>query len=142
MRRSQICLKHLGASILEPTAHHQHLPSTANGLVERLHRKLKAAALVEVNPPWSEIMPLSPLNLRSSVKEKMSTAPNELVCLHAPPTQIAKVPIETQVIQLRLLRKTARTTHANTSRQSSGRPAIFEPHSNRIEHFDSRFRAC
>lgn len=62
----------------------QHRPTTAyhpasNGMVERLHRQLKAAIMCYSSPHWSEILPLVLLGIRSAWKDDVQASPAELV---------------------------------------------------------------
>lgn len=66
----------LGCKHISTTAYH---PS-ANGLVERLHRQLKAALMSRTNPTaWSDNLPLVLLAFRASVKEDLQCTAAELV---------------------------------------------------------------
>lgn len=61
-----------------------HCPTTAyhpqcNGLVERMHRQLKAAIMCHNNAQWSEVLPLVLLGMRSAWKEDLQTSSAELV---------------------------------------------------------------
>lgn len=62
----------------------QHKRTTAyhpqcNGLVERLHRQLKAAIVCHENQSWTEALPLVLLGLRSALKDDIHASPAELV---------------------------------------------------------------
>lgn len=62
----------------------QHRPTTSyhpacNGMVERLHRQLKAAITCHNNPLWTEVLPLVLLGIRSAWKEDLKTTSAELV---------------------------------------------------------------
>lgn len=62
----------------------QHRPTTAyhpacNGMVERLHRQLKAAIKCHANTNWTEILPLVLLGIRSAWKEDVKASAAELV---------------------------------------------------------------
>ena len=66
----------LGAQLHRTTAYHPQ----ANGVVERLHRQLKAALKARlVGPAWMDELPLVLLGLRSAPKEDLGCAPAELV---------------------------------------------------------------
>lgn len=61
-----------------------HRPTTSyhpqcNGLVERMHRQLKAAIMCHNNAQWSETLPLVLLGMRSAWKEDLQTSAAELV---------------------------------------------------------------
>lgn len=61
-----------------------HRPTTAyhpacNGMVERLHRQLKASIKCHNNSQWSEVLPLVLLGIRSAWKEDLKTSAAELV---------------------------------------------------------------
>lgn len=66
----------VGARHLRTTAYHP----AANGIVERLHRQLKAA--IKCHAPssqWTEALPLVLLGMRSAWKEDLQSSPAELV---------------------------------------------------------------
>ncbi|CAH4028160.1 unnamed protein product [Pieris brassicae] len=52
---------------------------TANGLVERFHRQLKAAIMCHDNENWHEVLPLVLLGIRSGWKEDISSSSAELL---------------------------------------------------------------
>ena len=69
-------LRFIGCDHLKTTAYHP----AANGLVERLHRQLKASIMARSGSrDWSEHLPVILLGLRNSVKEDLSCSPSELV---------------------------------------------------------------
>ncbi|CAK1589116.1 unnamed protein product [Parnassius mnemosyne] len=62
----------------------RHLRTTpyhpaANGIIERLHRQLKAAILCHTSSQWTEALPLVLLDMRNSWKEDLQPTPAELV---------------------------------------------------------------
>lgn len=62
----------------------QHRPTTAyhpacNGMVERLHRQMKAAIMCHSTSSWSEVLPLVLLGIRSAWKEDVRASAAELV---------------------------------------------------------------
>ncbi|CAH2109205.1 unnamed protein product [Euphydryas editha] len=65
----------LGASHHTTTAYHP----AANGLVERLHRQLKAAITCHDTTKWTEVLPLVLLGIRSAWKEDLKSSTAELV---------------------------------------------------------------
>ncbi|KAG7301804.1 hypothetical protein JYU34_014833 [Plutella xylostella] len=65
----------VGATHLTTTAYHP----AANGLVERLHRQMKAAIVCHDNPSWTEVLPLVLLGIRSAWKEDVQSSAAELV---------------------------------------------------------------
>jgi hypothetical protein len=65
----------LGAVHNPTTAYH---PS-ANGMIERLHRQLKAAIMCHNNLKWSEVLPLVLLGIRTAWKDDLKTSAAELV---------------------------------------------------------------
>ena len=65
----------LGCSRLRTTAYHPQ----ANGLVERLHRQLKASLMCHEDNNWTEKLPLVLLGLRSAFKEDMGSTAAEAV---------------------------------------------------------------
>ncbi|XP_050440014.1 uncharacterized protein LOC126845402 [Adelges cooleyi] len=65
----------LGAKRIRTTAYHP----TANGLVERLHRPLKAAIRANETERWVEVLPLILLGFRASIKEDLGVTPAKMV---------------------------------------------------------------
>lgn len=65
----------IGAHHFRTTAYHP----AANGIVERLHRQLKAAIMCHASSQWTEALPLVLLGMRSSWKEDLRSSPAELV---------------------------------------------------------------
>ena len=62
----------------------QHRPTTAyhpacNGMVERLHRQLKAAIMCHSTSSWTEVLPLVLLGIRSAWKDDVKASAAELV---------------------------------------------------------------
>lgn len=62
----------------------EHRPTTSyhpqcNGMVERLHRQLKAAIICHNNPQWTETLPLVLLGIRAAWKEDLQASAAELV---------------------------------------------------------------
>jgi cleavage and polyadenylation specificity factor subunit 1 len=51
----------------------------SNGLVERLHRTLKAAIMCHADDQWTETLPLVLLGIRSAFKEDLNASAAELV---------------------------------------------------------------
>ncbi|CAK1588894.1 unnamed protein product [Parnassius mnemosyne] len=67
--------KLVGARHLRTTAYHP----AANGIIERLHRQLKAAIMCQTPSQWTEALPLVLLGMRNSWKEDLQATPAELV---------------------------------------------------------------
>lgn len=65
----------IGARHLHTTAYHP----AANGIVERLHRQLKAAIMCHTSLQWTESLPLVLLGMRNAWKEDIQATPAELV---------------------------------------------------------------
>ncbi|XP_063370343.1 uncharacterized protein LOC134658621 [Cydia amplana] len=65
----------MGSTHLTTTAYHP----AANGLVERLHRQLKAAIMCHATTQWTEALPLVLLGIRSAWKEDLNSSPAELL---------------------------------------------------------------
>lgn len=65
----------VGAHHFRTTAYHP----AANGIVERLHRQLKAAIMCHATSQWTEALPLVLLGMRSAWKEDLQTSAAELV---------------------------------------------------------------
>lgn len=62
----------------------KHRPTTAyhpacNGMVERLHRQLKAAIMCHSNTSWSEVLPIVLLGIRSAWKDDIKASAADLV---------------------------------------------------------------
>ena len=69
-------MKLLGTKRIRTTAYHP----IANGLVERLHRQLKAALKSHPNPThWSDSLPIVLLGIRTALKEEIQCSAAELV---------------------------------------------------------------
>lgn len=69
---------------LSTTAGFHHKRTTAyhpacNGMVERMHRQLKAAIVCHANPKWTESLPLVLLGMRSAYKEDLQASSAELL---------------------------------------------------------------
>jgi hypothetical protein len=64
-----------GIQLSRTTAHH----ATANGLVKRFHRTLKAAIISHADQHWTEALPLVPLGIRTAFKEDLQASVAELV---------------------------------------------------------------
>jgi hypothetical protein len=62
-----------------------HLPGTtafhpaANGLVERMHRTLKAAIMCRAQERWTQVLPLALLGIRTAFKEYLQASVAKLV---------------------------------------------------------------
>lgn len=65
----------VGAHHYRTTAYHP----AANGIVERLHRQLKAAIMCHANYNWTEVLPLVLLGIRSAWKDDVQASAAELV---------------------------------------------------------------
>lgn len=65
----------LGAHHYRTTAYHP----ASNGLVERLHRQLKAGIMCHNNTQWTEVLPIVLLGIRSSWKDDVQASSAELV---------------------------------------------------------------
>jgi transposase InsO family protein len=64
-----------GIQLSRTTAHHP----AANGLVERIHRTLKAAITCHADQQWTEAFPLVLLGIRTSFKEDLQASVAELI---------------------------------------------------------------
>jgi cleavage and polyadenylation specificity factor subunit 1 len=71
----QSLAKICGIQLSRTTAHHP----TANGLVERFHRILKAAIMCHTDQQWTEALPLVLLGIRTAFKEDLQASVAELV---------------------------------------------------------------
>lgn len=68
--------KLLGTNRIRTTTYHPQ----ANGMVERLHRQIKAALMARCNTPhWSEELPFVLLGIRSSIRDDIQCSPADLV---------------------------------------------------------------
>ncbi|XP_033213973.1 uncharacterized protein LOC117171038 [Belonocnema kinseyi] len=65
----------LGSKHFRTTAYHPQ----ANGLVERLHRQMKAAILYHVTERWTEVLPFVMLGIRSAWRKDLEATPADLV---------------------------------------------------------------
>ena len=66
----------LGTQLNPTTAYHPQ----ANGLIERLHRTMKAALKARLNSPnWIDELPWVLLGLRTTPKEDLNASPADLV---------------------------------------------------------------
>lgn len=65
----------IGARHCPTTAYHP----AANGLVERLHRQLKASIMCHANQKWTEVLPVVLLGIRSAWKDDLQASSAELV---------------------------------------------------------------
>lgn len=65
----------LGTKCIRTTAYHP----AANGLVERMHRQLKASLRCHESQRWTETLPIVLLGLRTAVKEDLGASSAELV---------------------------------------------------------------
>ncbi|XP_049861636.1 protein NYNRIN-like [Schistocerca gregaria] len=65
----------LGTKCIRTTAYHP----ASNGMVERLHRQLKAALRCHATPNWTERLPIVLLGLRTSFKSDQKATVAELV---------------------------------------------------------------
>ncbi|CAH8608740.1 unnamed protein product [Dicrocoelium dendriticum] len=111
-----------------------HLRTTANGLVERFHRQLKAAITAsQWNRHWSEQLPVILLSIRNTVKEDLGCYPAELV-FGATPMILGEM-----VLDSRITGKLDPTSYVVRLRQhfSSVRPTPprFSPRNQQV-HFD------
>lgn len=71
----------LGTALHQTTAYHPQ----SNGLVERLHRSLKAALRARLDSPdWIDHLPWVLLGLRNTPKQDSGSSPAELVFRHQP----------------------------------------------------------
>ncbi|XP_050093846.1 uncharacterized protein LOC126576581 [Anopheles aquasalis] len=64
----------LGVKHLRTTAYHPQ----ANGIIERLHRTLKAAILCRNPTHWADNLPLILLGMRTAIKDDLAAAPAEM----------------------------------------------------------------
>ena len=65
----------LGTTRIRTTSYHP----ASNGLVERLHRQLKAAIKTRNNLRWTEVLPLVLLGIRTAIKADLGCSTAELV---------------------------------------------------------------
>lgn len=65
----------LGARHFRTTSYHP----ASNGMVERLHRQLKAGIMCHDNTQWTEVLPIVLLGIRSSWKDDVQASSAELV---------------------------------------------------------------
>lgn len=67
--------KLMGAKHVHTTPYHPQ----SNGMVERMHRTLKAALMCHPETPWPEALPTVLLGLRTTFKEDLQASPAEMV---------------------------------------------------------------
>jgi cleavage and polyadenylation specificity factor subunit 1 len=67
--------KMCGIQLCRMTPHHP----AANGVVERLHRTLKAAIMCHADEKWTEALPLVLLRIRTAYKEDLQSSTAELI---------------------------------------------------------------
>ncbi|XP_064469629.1 uncharacterized protein LOC135384353 [Ornithodoros turicata] len=65
----------LGTSRTRTTAYHP----AANGMVQRLHRRVKTAIMSVSPASWTDALPLTLLSLRATVKEDLQCSPAQMV---------------------------------------------------------------
>lgn len=65
----------LGITHLRTTAYHP----CANGMIERLHRTIKAAIKCRANVSWTDVLPTILLSHRSTLKEDLGATPAEML---------------------------------------------------------------
>ena len=68
-------MKLLGISKLRTTAYHP----ASNGMIERMHRSLKAALMCHAPQNWTKALPSVLLGLRSTIKEDLGCTPAQLL---------------------------------------------------------------
>jgi len=67
--------KFTGTKHIRTTAYHPE----ANGMVERLHRQLKAAIKAHQTEAWTKVLPIILLGIRATWKEDIKSTPAEMV---------------------------------------------------------------
>lgn len=112
-----------GSTHLHTTAYH---PS-ANGMIERVHRQLKASLMCHANSSWTEALPIVLLGLRAAWKEDLQTTAAELIYgeslrlpgefLHASPADVSDPSEFVQQLKSRIreFRPRAGSNHGNRS---------------------------
>ena len=76
----------LGVKHLRTTAYHP----ASDGMVERLHRQLKAAIKCYDTGNWVEILPIVLLGIRTAIKEDLNATAAEMIY----GTGIIRLPVE------------------------------------------------
>jgi len=72
----QSLMRRLGIRHVRTTAYHP----AANGMVERLHRQLKASLMAHGSTAtWRQALPLALLGIRTAIKEDLGHSPAEFV---------------------------------------------------------------
>ena len=127
----------LGISRTRTTAYH---PS-ANGLVERFHRQLKASLMSKASANWLEALPIALLGIHSTLKEDLHCTSAELVygtTLHLPgdffhtstPTDMVEDPLS----YVDRLKSTMRRLPAIPPRHHTSRKSFVPPALSSSEH--------
>ena len=122
----------LGCHHLRTTAYH---PS-ANGMVERFHRQLKAALTANKSPHWSDSLPITLLGIRTALKSDLQCTVAELVygtTLRVPGEFFTQSPLVTDPASLVGRLK-------NVMRQLSAVPV--RPQPQRKVHMDNELSSC
>lgn len=116
---------HAGFKRARTTSYHP----CANGMIERLHRQLKAAIMCHPNSTWLEGLPVALLGIRSAFKDDLKTTAAELMYgepLRLPGEMISPAPTTAQNIdhaefinrlqqQMNHLRPTPASNHKKTN---------------------------
>lgn len=117
----------LGVQHLRSTAYHPE----ANGMIERLHRSIKASIKCKETPLWTDELPAILLSHRSTLKEDIGATPAEMVygeSIRLPGEFLEEgkpVPASEFVEQLRLTMRKQRRNQA--SDHDTRRPTYLQP---------------
>lgn len=123
-------LQHFATKRIRTTSYH---PS-ANGMIERVHRQLKAALMCHDNPSWVTSLPFVLLGMRTAFKEDLNSTAAEMLYgenLRLPGEMLGPVDSENQTenptdFVARLRKKMSNLRPIPASRHSKQSPFIFK----------------
>ena len=122
----------LGCHHLRTTAYH---PS-ANGMVERFHRQLKASLKAKISPQWTDALPLTLLGIHTAFKSDLQCSSAELVfgtTLHIPGEFFQQsLPVDDP---------TSLLGHLKSAMHQLSAPPV-RPQTQRKVHIDSNLFSC
>ena len=126
----------LGTTRIRTTAYHP----AANGLVERLHRQLKASLKAHAGARWTENLPLDLLGIRTAVKSDLGCSAAELVygtTLRLPGQFVANTDTDVDIDPgdyVHRLRRFMLDIRPHSTRTQHGRPTYIPSNLNSAPH--------